>query len=719
MADSIRYFIQFSFFYFLFLIFIPAKVMKLKLSGKDAVENMLKAMISSHVVVISCVYFLGIFHIYNTVTLVIALCISVLVYWKFHGVCYRDVMKRFFSRMARVSDGQYKMTVLVRRSIQKWGKEWWNACKTWLKQIFSPDIIRYEVLFISIGILIERKWSLVFNNYAYLTSDMYVHNEWINFLEKGDIFHEGVYPFGMHNMLSAFHKLSGLNLNVVFRYWGAYNCLLMVVMLYFFARKIFRGKYTALLPVVVYCITDFASGYYGYRTIYTLPQEVGMLFLFPCAYFGGKFLKNEKWQDGLYFALSASVILSAHFYTVMIAILLCGSICIPFIKKLWNISMLKKTLAYVGLIVLIGITPLVLGRISGKQWQGSMTWALNVMNEQSGENTEQEPEAGESDSYAKSMALEIYELQLDEMNSDWGTVFWICMGLSAVYYVFLLLLKKADWGAKMYAGIFFFLVFMIILYSHQILGIPRLMKEERMTIFIGYITPVILALPIEILDRIYGRWEKGREPLNILCSMGMIAALFYATYVRKYIPVQSYFYLENSLAAKACVMIDEEYPKNTWTVVSPVEELAFTRNHGFHYELWEFISSMEMYEENMYLEIPTPYVFFVLEKNPIVYNQYRSAALDYAFEPIHEEDAQKRFTGEALGISETGVMGFYNILENRRIMEAKLFYWLAEYQKAFPNQMEIYMEDDECIIYKFEQNPYMYNNFAIDYEYNS
>lgn len=734
MTDSILYFIQFTCFYFLYIIFIPAKVMKLRLSGRKAGENVIKAMIASHVVLISCVYLLGLLHIYNTVTLVISLLAVILIYWKVKGISYKEKFMQAFYWTALISGGQYKLGIYVKKIAGKAWRKTGYFLKSCIKGFFSRYILEHLLFIASLGILIARKWVLVFDNYAYLTSDMYVHNEWINFMEQGDIFYDGVYPFGMHNMLSAFHKLSGLNLNIVFRYWGAFNCVLMVAMLYFFARRIFHSRMAAMIPVIIYCVTDFASNFYGYRTIYTLPQELGMVFLFPCLYYFGRFLKREKWKDGIYFALSAAIVLSMHFYTVIFAVLLCASICVPFIKRVFRFSMIKKMIASVGLIALISITPFVVGLASGKYWQGSMNWAMGVMNtgsqsgnadtkpeEDSQKKSENQDNQNQKAAKTKEVTLwekiedklvAIYELQVEAMNSYWGNVFWICMGLFVLYYAVLLLFRKVTWKDCMYGGIWIFLVLVVVMYSYEILGIPKLMKEERMSMFMGYIAPLMLAFPVELFCRLLPRWGKI---IGTLGGYAAAAALFYVTYYLGYMPIQSHYYLEPSLAAKTCVMADKEFPRGTWTVVSPVEELAMVRNRGYHYELWEFITNMEVYKENMYLEIPTKYVFFVLEKQPLIYNEVRYSDQKYKNEPIDKEEANTIFTREVLGISETGTMKFYNILENRRILEAKLACWLEEYSKAFPDQIELYMEDEECAVYKFEQNPYMMNNFAIDY----
>ena len=75
-------------------------------------------------------------------------------------------------------------------------------------------------------------------------------------------------------------------------------------------------------------------------------------------------------------------------------------------------------------------------------------------------------------------------------------------------------------------------------------------------------------------------------------------------------------------------------------------------------------------------------------------------------------------TKEMLGISQYGSMKYYEVPENRRALEAKLSAWVETYSEMFPDQMSVYMDSDDCIVYKFEQNEYALNNMAVDYGYN-
>lgn len=728
MVESVLYFIWFAFFFLLYLVFIPAKLMGRPLWGENAGENALKALIASYLSVISCIYLLGLLHIYNTVTLIIALLAVALVYLKLvKHVSYWNAAQSALRWLALVGSGQYKLGLLARQAV---GRRM-QSCKEALqdkKWRPSPtQAAAYIVVLAALGVLIWRRWPLAFTNYSYSYSDIYVHNDWINFLEQGDIFCDGVYPFGMHNMISMMHKLTGLHINIVMRYFGAVNCLLMVVVLWFFSRRVFRSRAAAVLPVVIYCVTDYAIYAFGNRAMTTLPQEFGALFLLPCVYFLGKYIQDKKREDGLYFAFSAALTLSMHFYTVIMAVILCACCCLAFIRAVLKLDMLKRLISLVTLIAMLSILPLVLGLVSGKPWQGSMNWAVSVISSSMNQTEEtdaaetepietEEPDGEAAEEFGLLEKLvQVFKFQTAVMNADWGYVLWFGMGIFVVFFVVMLCRKKLEWGGQMCAGVWLYLLIMVLMGSSKLLGIPEIMYWERIAVFVGYVGPIMLAFPLEALFRAL----PGRTNiLGTLGAYGAVGVLVYGAFFHGHIAVQTYFDMQYSLAAEACVKVEKEFPKGTWTIVSPVDELALLRNGGYHYELWEFITSMERYQEDMYLEIPTKYAFFVLEKQPIRYYESRLVGEEYELPPLDKADADQAITGELLGITENNLTDYYKYIENRRMLEAKLACWLEEYSRAFPDQMEVYMEDEKCVVYKFEQNLFMPNNLAIDYGYN-
>lgn len=719
---------------FLFLmVLLPAKVLRLPMGRKQFVDSTVKALLVSYTVCISLVYVLGLLHIYNRYTLIMGIILTLVIYGAIIKVKYKKIFVDAVHVLALLSGGQYRAEVFVKKWLQKAGKAIKEEVKGFFKELTVIKVVFALVCLAAFVILMERRMTAFFGTYAYRTSDMYVHNEWINYMEAGDIFYDGIYPFGMHNIISALHLLSGLHLNQIFRYYGALNCFLTTLAAVYFLRRVAQTKAIVAIYLILYGVTSFCGNAFAYRMAFTLPQECAMPFMLVSVLFLGKYFESKKREDGIYFALASSLVLSMHFFTVIFAVALCGGLFLVYLPKIWKEKLILPLCRLLLLIVCISMIPFLVGKLEGKYWQGSMTWALGVIKTQESDKKEEniqeeteeielesvtdEPEdieLSEKEESRKNIFSLFFNMMVEKMYDFWGYVFWAGMFFAGVYF---LLAGKAwkDWRCKQFFAVWLTIIFCLLLIGYWIIGIPQLMKEERVRMFVGYLAPIILGLPFEALAVCFGKWGKRfSETVGLLTA----ALCFYVTYQLGCLPFQTYFYLQTSTAAEACVRLTEEYKKNTWTVVSPVEELSLIRGRGYHYELWEFIEKMERYEEDRYLEIPTKYVFFILEKIPVTYNTTRILGQVYEDAPVSNKDAEGIATKEMLGISEKGTMKYYNIMDNRRMLEAKLAAWLAAYEKMFPEQISIYMESDECVVYRLEQNIFALNNLAIDYGYN-
>lgn len=730
--------LYFLILYFLLMVLIPVKVLRLPVGKGQKADSIVKGLLVSNTVCISWVYGLGLLHIYNRYTLIIGLILTAVVYGWIKKVSYREAAMNAIHVLALIGGGQYRVEIFAKDWLRKKRAVFLAWVKDFFKNLTVGKVVYFLLCLLIFGIMMQRRLYAFFGTYAYRTSDMYVHTEWINYMETGNIFSDGIYPFGMHNILSALHLISGLHINQIVRYYGALNCFLTVLMAVYFLCRVGKTKASVLIYLVLYGITDFVGNVYVYRMAFTLPQECGMPFLFVSVLLLGKFLESKKKEDAVYFSLAASLTLSMHFFTVIFAVALCGSLVLVYIRRIWKEKLILPLCKCLLLIVCISILPFLGGMLEGKNWQGSMSWALGVMktDNTSAQETEEEkddekdttsielsgeseavPEAEISQEEKKSLkdicSMFLY-MMVEKMYAFWGYVFWAGMVFAAVYF----LLGRRQWKTwqnKQLFAVWLTLLFCVILMGYWILGLPQLMKEERVRMFIGYFGPALFAIPVEGLAAYFGKW--GRRFAEVV-GLGAAVLCFYVTYGLGNLPFQTYFYLQTSTAAEACVKISEEYPQNTWTIVSPVEELSLIRGLGYHYELWEFIANMEQYTPDRYFEIPTKHIFFVLEKKPLPYNVTRIMGQEYEDEPIKAEEADTVVTKEMLGISEYGSMKYYNIYENRRALEAKLAAWIKVYSEMFPDQMSVYMDSDDCIVYKFEQNEYALNNLAIDYGYN-
>ena len=129
---------------------------------------------------------------------------------------------------------------------------------------------------------------------------------------------------------------------------------------------------------------------------------------------------------------------------------------------------------------------------------------------------------------------------------------------------------------------------------------------------------------------------------------------------------------------------------------------------AWHYEVIDFLDSMENYEDGDEMYIPTQYVFFFIEK----------VSINYAYGEFTDINAAVSNEWASQGLPVKNGLSQYQGTE-RIIVNSRLYYWAQEYQKRFPNEMKVYYEDDNFICYYIEQNEYYLNNFAIDYGYNS
>ena len=120
---------------------------------------------------------------------------------------------------------------------------------------------------------------------------------------------------------------------------------------------------------------------------------------------------------------------------------------------------------------------------------------------------------------------------------------------------------------------------------------------------------------------------------------------------------------------------------------------------------------MDNYSKYKRITIPTKYVFFYIEKYPVDYGTFNYvtfpiSTMGYVSEEAAKEDA--RFEG-----------GDVYTLNNRYILESKLFYWAKAFEKEYPREFQVYYEDEQFICYRIIQNEYHLYNFAIDYKYNN
>ena len=107
------------------------------------------------------------------------------------------------------------------------------------------------------------------------------------------------------------------------------------------------------------------------------------------------------------------------------------------------------------------------------------------------------------------------------------------------------------------------------------------------------------------------------------------------------------------------------------------------------------------------LTIPTPRVYFFVEKVPLDY----AVSYEKSGQRISEEGASRELCYA------TGLMPYQG--ENRWVTMSRMYYWAESFREIYPREMSVYLETDRFVCYVVEQNTYSLFNFAIDYGYNT
>lgn len=173
--------------------------------------------------------------------------------------------------------------------------------------------------------------------------------------------------------------------------------------------------------------------------------------------------------------------------------------------------------------------------------------------------------------------------------------------------------------------------------------------------------------------------------------------------------------------------ITQTFPKDSYTIVSPTEQLYMTIEYGRHEDLLTFV---EKSGDRMEYTLPTKYVFLYIEKKPIYYSQAHffkgpswlaeekypellpmgnvSQCPEILNANISESAAQQELTYE------NPWDDVYIDLENRTILESKAYDWCERFSKIYPWTLDIYYEDDDFICYYFKQEINALYNLAIE-----
>lgn len=530
-----------------------------------------------------------------------------------------------------------------------------------------------------------------------------------------------------------------------------------------------RMQYT--IPQEFGLYTQFLCSLYLVRFLRRNPEE-------------GK-AKRKVWNDDLFlFMTSLAASLAIHFYVTMMAFFLCAAIAIFGIVKVFKKENFKSLVIAVLAGMIISAAPMVLAYASGIPLQGSLNWGMNVMNgtdtkegrtqqaqsiasennaetssqneseSQSSESIQQESGVQSSQSvtseekqqtetndaleqeqtsqkksrktigeYIKMVYKYGYAQLYGDTRAKWLLGFTLIAGILSVINWIITAIRFRKLPFELYLGITAASVIFMILYAAPFLGLPEIIAGARLCLTEQVLLLSMMALPADEVLFAIGR-RKMACILPYLSVLGVAAIYAGTNYFGVY---HGYLYYEltryNSVV-NLTNRIASEYPKQRYTIISTTDEIYQVIESGWHEEILDFYYKSKL--EKYY--IPTEYLFFYVEKNPIQYAQYHffagprwlaqkkySQYYKYSNAVISEGSVIKssKISEDVLGepLTDMGkASDAYSNLKNRTILESELYFWCQDFKARLPYEIQVYYEDEDVVCYMIKQNPeHLYN----------
>ena len=466
--------------------------------------------------------------------------------------------------------------------------------------------------------------------------------------------------------------------------------------------------------------------------------------------------------------MSFSLCLSAHFYGAIVAVLFCLGIAAGHIGWVIRPAYFTRLVAAALISVAVTVLPMGIAYAMGTPLQGSLGWATNVIADsiqtdsdsdsdeteettpEEIESTEQgeteDTEQGDTSSAAPSTPTESPESPATPVEAKPGLteklkqlpqVLWNSTGSRLDRYVLGYASKQSvtlggsvRWGlvlrymmlflaaagllflpfrrVRLYGAILLstaaYMFLMSVLLSATALGIPALMGADRTCIFYAYSLTIVVSFTVDVCFCLLSALFRQRWPVDVLSLVAVVAVVVFIWRDGDVRQPRSSNGLETNEAVTCLTNIIATEKDYTWTIFSANDETQMVHGHGYHYETITFLQEIRWLNKS--ITVPTEVVYFFIEKVP----------LDYAVSYWGSGQTISR-AGAEQPVPYAAGLGPYQG-ENRWIVMSHMYFWAQEFQRMYPNEMTVYLETDNFVCYRLEQNAYRLFDLAISYGYN-
>lgn len=762
--------------YMFFMFLWPSVVFSKHLRSKDKVYRFSFCVLAQVIIANTVVLVLGLLHILN----------QWVVFGIFHGIFLISIVKKLnfqyrsgalreiLSSVYRFIMGTSGMKTFLFRMIGK-ATSWLKRKLTEKFHAIRPHLLEYIVLLaVVLYGMLYFSWGS-FQAHGYSFPDMYTHHQWIDGLLKGEIFASGVYPEAMHCFVYCIHALFGIKVYSCMQLMGGIHIAVYLVSAYCLMREIFQWKYTPIFVLTIFLTLDISANldflFIMSRLQSMIPQEFGMYTQFLCVLFLVRYLKGSKkdkdhkfsWDENLFlFVLALADSIAIHFYVTIMAFLLCASFAMFSFKRVFSKEHFIPLVAAVICGVLIAVLPMGGALASGKGFQGSIYWALSVMEGEESETeseseAEQKPEqeTGQKTEEITEQKIEQAKKKQDDNKSllyglkDKILIIWegyigsygearakvmisimgVTVLLLVIYQIGMIIRQKflrrsgGTWHFQLFFPMIFATVLFMVIERAWALGLPQVIDATRLCSIEHMLLLTMVVMPVDMLFSVF-RVFCVEGVLQALSVLGIIGIYYVTIMLGNYHGYLAEYLTRYDAAVMVTNSIIDNFQKNKYTIVSPVDELYQVAPYGRHEELLTFVQEIQKED----YKLPTEYVFLFIEKESIDYAQLHlfqgpswlasnKYSERYPSISVHPDVVSRKISEEK---AQEDILLFGNLSESylkpesRVILESKAYLWCQNFSKLHPFKVHVYYEDENFVCYYFEQNPYALYDLAIE-----
>ena len=760
--------------YTLMVVILPCAVLHRFLKGRSLGQKFVFSVVLGNFFYIMLVLLWGLFHITSRYVLILStLAIPAVLLYRSRQYIWQRYLEPVWIHLVRFlkRENSFRFTLRIffrwaGRNLKKGMKAFFLAAR---RNLFE------FVLFVGCSSFILYFFSIT-NHFGPRASDLVVHIYWINEVDNGNLFCNGIYPFGMHALLYYMHAVFDISTARLVLLFAPVQTFYVFTMLLVFLKEICRFRYTPYLTYIAFAVGNYLLNARFSRYYSTLPQEFGMMFILPCAialihFFRAvrdenaeyKRMKKEKllytqidgkhrWRESTVWLwiliLSFGLTLSAHFYITIVAGLLVIAAAVAYIRYIFNLKTFRRLVVAAVLSIMIPVFPMAVSYATGTPLEGSLLWALEVMgvdtSGKTGEETDEEDiqmdvsqETDTQEDVQTGISQEAHAAAENTQAVDWRTE--LADFYERIQGIVENELQTWVFSSAEYIDYWFYLMGTLIILV-PVMWILREWEYSRYLVMVVVNTLLVLMLSISFRIGLPTLIDQNRSYIFACYTLLMCFSLAVdgvLVVLSKIIRVKKLMQALSLVLAVSFVFytVDSGLVKVKTVNASALQRdgavlCTFDIMEHYPQQKWTIVSCNE--ERNMVSPVAWHYevIDFLqgmedYEEDDEMYipTQYvfffvEKISLNYALGEFTDTDASVSEDWASMALPAKNGLGQYQGT-NRIIVNSRMYYWAQEYMKRFPNEMKVYYEDDEFICYYIEQNEYYLNNFAIDYGYNS